>query len=175
MQSMSDAQLIMMSLVDSCPGLTAEELKQLAVQSLYVDFFQASESLALLLQADLLSETVRQNEQRRDVNGKLLSRIDLTAKGEGVLVTLKNQLPQPVQIYLRQFEDQLQQPAEVIADFEPDPKQGWQVKLGHHNGRYRVIDVDINVPNREQAQLFAANWQKKYAQIYQYLISELSE
>ncbi len=174
--AMPDVQLILMSLAQLRPGLTAEELKEYAVKSLYADFFQASEALASLLAEDLLSETTRHDEKRRDINGNLLPRIDITSKGEAVLTTLRHQLPQPIQAYLRQFlEEETQTVEELIADFMPDSKQGWVVRLGHHNGKFSVIKLELNVPNREQAEIFVANWRSKYTDIYGQLIEQLAD
>ncbi len=161
-------ELLLLALLQLKPGITAEQLKELAVSSLYTNYFEASEALHLLRQQKLVNRYLPEENTCKefDATGKPIACLELTEQGEAVLNTLSEQIPSPIQSFLKRLVQRQNYQEDIKATFEPDLKRGYQLYLQQAGNFGDIIRLQINVPNVELAQKYAKVWPKSVEEIY---------
>lgn len=96
------SKLILLRIVKQIPSITSNQLTNLALETLYMDYFTMIQAFGELQRDHLLLIAVRKDESETDAAGKPLERCDISTQGELILKTLDHKIPLHVKTYLYQ-------------------------------------------------------------------------
>ncbi len=170
-------QLILLYIVKQLPDLSRHELTQLALESLYMDYFRF-ELLLNRLQADgLVHVAQRKFEQSLDAAGRALERCALTGAGEKTLSALFQHLPQPVRQHLyRSLESKRAEhrlASEVQSKIRPLLDGRCHLDLSLSEGSEKLIELKLLLPDEAMARDLAQRWQSQHTELYPALLASL--
>ncbi|NLJ94129.1 MAG: DUF4364 family protein [Clostridiaceae bacterium] len=169
----SQASLIILAIVEMIPNATREEVIDSSIKSLYLDYFQAAETLDNLLANKLLHASINKGEMEITAMGKPVYRLNLTNEGHAVLKALKNTIPKPIFDFLAQLSQEKNKDKQLIAKYIMDSEQQFFVTLGQENKRETVISLSLTVPTEKMAREICEKWQAEADSIYQKIIQVL--
>ena len=95
-------KLIILSILTRIPGVPLHQLTTIALETLYMDYFEFVTAFEELSRDQMAAESIRKGETRVDATGRPVSRCDMTPKGRSVYQTLENRIPLPIRSYLAQ-------------------------------------------------------------------------
>ena len=172
-------KLIILAILGRANGLTVNQLTALALETLYLDYFDFIHAYEELVRDHLATESVRKGEALIDAAGQPVSRCDITPQGQTILDTLENRIPLPVRSFLASTlagwrKDQLRENT-VTATYDPDANGFYQVRLRQHDGRKETVDLRLTVPNEAIARALCENWRQYPQTLYMGLLTLLSE
>ncbi len=87
------SKLILLKIAKQIPSITSNQLTNLALETLYMDYFTMIQAFGELQRDHLLLIAVRKDESETDAAGKPLERCDISAQGELILKTLDHKIP----------------------------------------------------------------------------------
>lgn len=172
-------KLIILAILGRANGLTVNQLTALALETLYLDYFDFIHAYEELVRDHLATESMRKGETMTDASGQPVTRCDITPQGQTILDTLENRIPLPVRSFLASTlagwrKDQLRE-STVTATFDPDANGFYQVRLKQHDGRKETVDLRLNVPSEAIARELCRNWRQYPQTLYMGLLTLLSE
>lgn len=172
-------KLIILSILGQAIGLTYNQLMNLALETLYLDYFAFIHAFEELVHDHLVSVAVRKDEVQTDAAGQPLARCDIMPQGRNILSTLEARIPLPIRSYLASAlsgwrKDQMRENT-VTATADPDADGFFQVRLRQHDGRKETINLHLNVPNQVIADEICANWRQYPQTLYLGILSMLTE
>ena len=172
-------KLIILAILGRATGVTVNQLTALALETLYLDYFDFVHAYDELVRDRLVTESVRKGETLTDAAGQPVTRCDITPQGFAILETLENRIPLPVRSFLASSladwrKDQLRE-STVTATFDPDANGFYQVRLGQHDGRKETVDLRLTVPNEAVARALCHNWRQYPQTLYMGLLTLLSD
>ncbi|HHX36746.1 MAG TPA: DUF4364 family protein [Clostridiaceae bacterium] len=170
-------KVMILYMIDRINGITWNQLINLCISTLYMDYFTFCE-LAEELQNDALIQVAqRKGETAVDSEGHPLQRCYLTPRGEKILTTLKSRLTLPVVRNINRltsaFIDRTER-QEIGASVTPDLNGGFQVSLFVREGEQKPIAIELTLANESTAEHIAANWQENASLLYPQILRHLS-
>ena len=171
-------KVIILYIVERVKGITWNQLINLCISTLYMDYFTFCK-LAEDLQSDALIQVARRKgEKDVDSQGHPLQRCDLTPKGEQILATLKSNIPRPVLRNLNRLTApliEIDTEQEIAATVVPDLNGGYQVNLTMSEGKTQLAAIQVAVPGETIANQIANNWQQNALALYPQILRQLTE
>ena len=164
------SQIILLLLARELPDSPREKLKELAVDSLYTDYFSCAQAFSLCERQGLLYSAERKGETEADATGHKVKRVTLTPTGSAVLDRLIDRVPPPLAHYLEQVGGVKEIERKVTAAYRFDGNSGYNVRLGETG----TIELEINVPNEKTARRMVTAWRERRYDIYPRLYSLLN-
>lgn len=163
-------KVILLQLIASFPDLTYDELMQLALDTMYMDYFTYCAIYPELEHADLIRERARKEEKRLDTEGQPLKRLELTAAGRTVLESMAPSLPGAIKHFLLEArdtqKDSLRRRREVEAYYSPSPARGFDVSLAIREGAHDLFRLRLEIPSEHEARALVHRWQKDSGPLY---------
>lgn len=163
-------KVIILQLVETFPDLTYDELLQLALGSMYMDYFTFCQLYPELEHAGLLRERSRKGERRLDVDGEPLKRMELTDEGRHTLEALSPHVPPAIHHFLedaKRLQNQSLRPSrEIEATYQPSPSQGYDVALGLIEEGHPIFRIQTQLPNEREARILVHRWQTQTEAMY---------
>jgi hypothetical protein len=171
-------KLIILSILSRIQGVTLNQLTTLALETLYMDYFDFVTAYEELCQDHLAVESVRKNEEVHDANGRPVTRCDLTPEGRTILDTLEPRIPLPIRSYLAQacsgWQKDIRLERTLTATCEPDGNGYHLVCLKLNDGLKDLIDLRMTIPDRIMAQQVCERWRRHPQTVYLGLLSQLT-
>lgn len=171
-------KLIVLSILSQLPGITLSQLTTIALETLYMDYFEFVLAYEELSRDQLVTESVRKGESKQDAFGRPISRCDLTPAGQTVFEQLKDRMPHPIRSYLAQaclgWKKDIRQKNVLTARCDPDGNGLYLVALTQNDGIKDLIDLKITVSDRQVGQVICERWQRQPLTLYLGLLSLLT-
>jgi len=171
-------KLIILSILSRIQGVTLNQLTTLALETLYMDYFDFVVAFEEICQDHLAVESVRKGEETRDASGRPVTRCDLTQEGRAILSTLEPRIPLPIRSYLAQscsgWQKDIRLQSVLTATCEPDGNGLYQVRLKQHDGLKDLIDLHLAIPDRSMAEQICERWKRHPQTVYLGLLSLLT-
>lgn len=147
--------------------LTNSQLSSFFLDHEYTTYFTLQQALNELLEAGLITMDTVQNS----------SRYQITKEGEDTLSFFgKNISPAIVEdmdSYLKEHKFQLRNEVGMVADYYKSTNQDYTVHCEVKEGRSTLINLDLSVPDKEQAELMCSRWRDKSQEIYAFIMKSL--
>lgn len=163
-------KVILLSICKKLDNLTLQDLMEIALESMYMDYFQFVTLLDELLDEQLLSKALRKGEKQVDAAGRVPERFSITPKGLLVLDTLKDQIPTPVNAYLHRSlserESALKNESSVHARTALLPEGQYELHLELYENGERYFSCRLAVPSEKIAKEAARRWKEEAAVLY---------
>ena len=147
--------------------LTNAQLSNFFLDREYTTYFTLQQALNELLDAGLVKkETMRKS-----------SRYEITKEGEETLEFFgKNISPAIVSDmdeYLKQNRFRMRNEVGLISDFYKSTNQDYIVHCEVREGKAVLVNLDISVPDKEQAEIMCNHWKDRSQEIYAYVMKSL--
>ena len=147
--------------------LTNAELSNFFLDREYTTYFTLQQALNELLDAGLVKKETMRNS----------SRYEITKEGEETLEFFgKNISPAIVSDmdeYLKQNRFRMRNEVGLISDFYKSTNQDYIVHCEVREGKAVLVNLDISVPDKEQAEIMCNHWKDRSQEIYAYVMKSL--
>lgn len=147
--------------------LTNAQLSIFFLDREYTTYFTLQQALNELLDAGLVKKETMRNS----------SRYEITKEGEETLEFFgKNISPAIVSDmdeYLKQNRFRMRNEVGLISDFYKSTNQDYIVHCEVREGKAVLVNLDISVPDKEQAEIMCNHWKDRSQEIYAYVMKSL--
>ena len=147
--------------------LTNAQLSNFFLDREYTTYFTLQQALNELLDAGLVKKETMRNS----------SRYEITKEGEETLEFFgKNISPAIVSDmdeYLKQNRFRMRNEVGLISDFYKSTNQDYIVHCEVQEGKAVLVNLDISVPDKEQAEIMCNHWKDRSQEIYAYVMKSL--
>ena len=149
-------------------SLSNNEICQFALERNIMDYFNVQQYLSELSDADFL-------EPFTD-NGT--TKYSITPEGENVLEFFQNRIPEwmrnAANEYILNNKNRIKSEYETVANYFPEINGEYLVKCAVYGiDGQQIMEVDVVVPTKHQAQIICSNWKKNVNTIYGTIFSSL--
>ncbi len=162
-------QLIILTLVDELKDPSKNDLMELALRSMYMDYFSFQEHYDHLLKSKFISESLRKSETRIDSSGKALMSVDITSEGLELLNNMRELLSVPVRKFLSELlQEQIRKDNDdhILATYKVSEQGNFIVHLEYDDGRYEHFCLEISTSNENRARLICHRFKENPSSIY---------
>ena len=147
--------------------LTNAQLSNFFLDREYTTYFTLQKALNELLDAGLVKKETMRNS----------SRYEITKEGEETLEFFgKNISPAIVSDmdeYLKQNRFRMRNEVGLISDFYKSTNQDYIVHCEVRERKAVLVNLDISVPDKEQAEIMCNHWKDRSQEIYAYVMKSL--
>ena len=147
--------------------LTNAQLSNFFLDREYTTYFTLQQALNELLEAGLVKKETMRNS----------SRYEITKEGEETLEFFgKNISPAIVSDmdeYQKQNRFRMRNEVGLISDFYKSTNQDYIVHCEVREGKAVLVNLDISVPDKEQAEIMCNHWKDRSQEIYAYVMKSL--
>ena len=147
--------------------LTNAQLSNFFLDREYTTYFTLQQALNELLDAGLVKKETMRNS----------SRYEITKEGEETLEFFgKNISPAIVSDmdeYLKQNRFRMRNEVGLISDFYKSTNQDYILHCEVREGKAVLVNLDISVPDKEQAEIMCNHWKDRSQEIYAYVMKSL--
>ena len=147
--------------------LTNAQLSNFFLDREYTTYFTLQQALNELLEAGLVKKENLRNS----------SRYEITKEGEETLEFFgKNISPaiiSDMDEYLKQNRFRMRNEVGLISDFYKSTNQDYIVHCEVREGKAVLVNLDISVPDKEQAEIMCNHWKDRSQEIYAYVMKSL--
>lgn len=149
--------------------LTNAQLTDFFLAHEYTSYFNLQQVLNELLEAGLIRMHSSHNS----------TRYEITREGEETLEFFgKNISPAIVSDmdrYLQENRFRIRSEAGVLSDYYKSSNQDYVVRLELREGKNSILELNLSVPERRQAEAMCARWEKKSPEVYSFLMKTLMD
>lgn len=147
--------------------LTSAQLSNFFLEHEYTTYFTLNQVLNELLEAKLLHVETNHNS----------SRYEITREGEETLSFFGNKISsaiiEDIDEYLKENKFRLRNEVGVTADFYKSTNQDFIVHCEVREGKSCLIDLELAVPDKDQAEIMCDHWKAKSQEIYAFAMKAL--
>lgn len=174
-----NAKIIILFILSKVDSIPSAKLTDCALESLYVDYFSFSQAKKELLDAHLMTESVRKDESRKDASGKPILSCDITPEGEVILSRLLPSLPAGIRSYLssasKSWRHEASEEKSVQADYAPNGEGTWDVDLRLIENGAATFSLHWVAPTETAAERTCKRWKSATAETYLEIVRLISE
>ena len=169
-RKLAEHKLIILHLLQKMGiALSNSEICQFLLEKNYMDYFSVQEYLAELVQAGWLEKTREQNN----------TRYTLTDDGEDVINYfighISDEVKNEINVYVHENSKRIRAEYAVTANYFPELNGEFLVKCGLCDDTgVTLMEINISVVSKAQAQLICRNWRKHVNQYYRDFLSALA-
>lgn len=165
----TERKLFLLYLIDKMNALTKVEIDNFVLRDNYMEYFDLQDTLVELSDAGYIDET-------QDSNA---TRFATTEKGRMTLDYFEDHIPAESRLRINKYAAENcssgNKDNEISANYFYDfDRDEFIVKCGVYEYDSMLMEVNINVVNREQAKLICNNWKKNVNQLYIDIIAALT-
>ncbi|MBR2751126.1 MAG: DUF4364 family protein [Clostridiales bacterium] len=174
-----NAKIIILFILSKVDSIPSAKLTDCALESLYVDYFLFSQAKKELLDARLMTESVRKNESRKDASGRPILSCDITPEGKAILNRLLPSVPTGIRAYLssasKSWRHEASEEKSVQAEYAPNGEGTWDVDLRLVENDATTFSLHWNAPSEAAAERTCKRWKSEPAEMYLEIIRLISE
>lgn len=171
-------KVMLLYIIHRASGLTENQLTDIAISTLYFDYFSQAQLTEELIHDGCIQVIQRKGEQALDAGGKPYRRCYLTPRGENVMKTLRSTLSLPVIRNLNRLTAIISDAKRRIlptAECRPDPFTGFRAELALKEGESVLIQLGVTVPTVDLAEEICERWKEDSEKLYPHLLRLLCE
>lgn len=147
--------------------LTNAQLTDFFLQHEYASYFTLQQALNELQESGLIHTESTHNS----------TRYEITREGEDTLNFFgKNISPaiiEDMNQYLKENRFRMRNEVGNVADYYKSTNQDYIVHCEVREGKSTLIELNLSVPDREQAELMCAHWKDRNQEIYAFVMKQL--
>jgi len=147
--------------------LTNGQLTDFFLEHEYASYFTLQQALNELHDTGLVrTENLHSN-----------TRYEITKEGEDTLSFFEKNIPpaiiEDIESYLKKNRFRMRSEVNIVADYYKSINQDYIVHCEVREGKSDLINLELSVPDKEQAELMCNQWQKKNQEIYAFVMKSL--
>lgn len=147
--------------------LTNSQLTDFFLEHEYTTYFTLQQAINELLEANLLHKESLHNS----------SRYEITKEGEDTLSFFGNNISSAIiadiDNYLKENKFRLRSEVGIVADYYKSTNQDYVVHCEVREGKAPLINLEVSVPDKEQAEAMCSHWKDRSQEIYSYVMKTL--
>lgn len=147
--------------------LTNSQLSDFFLDHEYTTYFTLQQALNELLESGLIRKETLHNS----------SRYETTKEGEDTLGFFGKKISpaiiEDIDEYLKENRFRLRNEVGVVADYFKSTNQDFTVHCEVREGKSILIDLNISVPDKQQAENMCSQWREKSQTIYAFVMKTL--
>lgn len=147
--------------------LTNAQLTDFFLKHEYTSYFTLQQALNELEEAGLIHAEAIHNS----------TRYQTTKEGDDTLSFFGKNIPpaivEDMNQYLKENRFRMRNEVGVMSDFYKSTNQDYIVHCEVREGKNTIINMDLSVPDKEQAELMCSQWKKKNQEIYAFVMKSL--
>ena len=144
--------------------LTNAQLTVFFLDHEYTTYFTLQQALNELLEAGLIKMESIHNTSRYEITKDTLSFFG-NKISSGIIEDIDN--------YLAENKFRLRSEVGIISDFYKSTNQDYIVHCEVREGKSVLINLDVSVPDKEQAEIMCGHWKDRSQEIYSYVMHTL--
>ena len=166
-QDKVNQKVILLYICERVDSISYQDLMQIALESMYMDYFQFTFVLDELLEEKLLAATLRKDESE-DFNAQ--ARYSLTSTGKLVLDTLKSNIPlavaQHINDLIEETSAQIDKERSIDIDKSLLPDGSFRVDLDLKQNDISYFSLGLKVPNKDMADKLITKLKNNVTSLY---------
>lgn len=170
-------KLILLYIAEQAPGIRKSQLRDAALATLSMDYFDATSALDELISTHLLHVAVRKNEPVHDARGRAVERCELTDTGRTALDALEKQIPASTKRFLSGYlidGDLKRRIADTItATVEITATGHYRLTCRQSDENNSGLTLSLSFPTQELAQIAATTWREYSEDVYLSVVNAL--
>lgn len=147
--------------------LTNAQLSNFFLNQEYTTYFTLQQALNELLEAGLIKKETLHNS----------SRYEITKEGEETLDFFCNKISpaiiEDMDEYLKENRFRMRNEVGLVSDFYKSTNQEYIVHCEVREGKTVLVNINIAVPDKEQAEIMCNHWKDRSQEIYSYIMKTL--
>lgn len=147
--------------------LTNAQLTDFFLQHEYASYFTLQQALSELQESGLIRKEATHNS----------TRYEITKEGEDTLSFFgKNISPaivEDMEQYLKENRFRMRNEVGNMADYYKSTNQDYIVHCEVREGKTTLIELNLSVPDKDQAELMCSRWKERSQEIYAFVMKDL--
>ncbi|MDO5416121.1 MAG: DUF4364 family protein [Lachnospiraceae bacterium] len=147
--------------------LTNAQLTNFFLEHDYTTYFTLQQALNELLDTELIRKESHHNS----------TQYEITDEGINTLSFFVNKIPpaitEDIDRYLKENKFRLRNEVGTIADFYKSTNQDYVVHCEVREDKVPLIELNLSVPDKDQAEYMCSNWRKRSQEIYAFAMKAL--
>ncbi|MCB6609850.1 DUF4364 family protein [[Clostridium] symbiosum] len=147
--------------------LTNAQLSNFFLDREYTTYFTLQQALNELLEAGLIKMEMLHNS----------TRYEITREGEETLEFFGKKISpaivEDMDEYLKENRFRMRNEVGLVSDFYKSTNQDYIVHCEVREGKNVLVNIDVSVPDKEQAEIMCSHWKDRSQEIYAYIMKSL--
>ena len=147
--------------------LTNAQLSNFFLDREYTTYFTLQQALGELLEAGLIKMETLHNS----------TRYEITREGEETLEFFGKKISpaivEDMDEYLKENRFRMRNGVGLVSDFYKSTNQDYIVHCEVREGKNVLVNIDVSVPDKEQAEIMCSHWKDRSQEIYAYIMKSL--
>ena len=147
--------------------LTNAQLSNFFLDREYTTYFTLQQALGELLEAGLIKMETLHNS----------TRYEITREGEETLEFFGKKISpaivEDMDEYLKENRFRMRNEVGLVSDFYKSTNQDYIVHCEVREGKNVLVNIDVSVPDKEQAEIMCSHWKDRSQEIYAYIMKSL--
>lgn len=176
MEAIAEKKIIILYFVSLIKGITWQQLTNLSMQTLYMDYFSFGQCVDELKQDGFLFISEQKAERSLDSNGKPVNRFYLTPSGESILNATKTQLSRPIIKTIHLLVAPFIDPSTpmTFAEYKINRTGHITVHLNIKEADECIFELSYTVPSMDLAKKICTNFEQHSLELYPQLLTLLT-
>lgn len=147
--------------------LTNAQLSNFFLDREYTTYFTLQQALNELLDAGLVKKETMRNSSRYEITKEGEETLEFF--GKNISLAIVSDMDE----YLKQNRFRMRNEVGLISDFYKSTNQDYIVHCEVREGKAVLVNLDISVPDKEQAEIMCNHWKDRSQEIYAYVMKSL--
>ena len=147
--------------------LTNAQLSNFFLDREYTTYFTLQQALNELLDAGLVKKETMRNSSRYEITKECEETLEFFGKN------ISPAIVSDMDEYLKQNRFRMRNEVGLISDFYKSTNQDYIVHCEVREGKAVLVNLDISVPDKEQAEIMCNHWKDRSQEIYAYVMKSL--
>lgn len=147
--------------------LTNAQLSNFFLDREYTTYFTLQQALNELLDAGLVKKETMRNSSRYEITKEGAETLEFFGKN------ISPAIVSDMDEYLKQNRFRMRNEVGLISDFYKSTNQDYIVHCEVREGKAVLVNLDISVPDKEQAEIMCNHWKDRSQEIYAYVMKSL--
>lgn len=147
--------------------LTNAQLTDFFLKHEYASYFTLQQALGELQESGLIRTEATHNSTRYEITKE--GEETLSFFGKNISPAIISDMDQ----YLKENRFRMRNEVGIVSDFYKSTNQEYVVHCEVREGKGTLIDLDITVPEKEQAEMMCARWKERSQEIYAFIMKSL--
>ena len=147
--------------------LTNAQLTDFFLQHEYASYFTLQQALSELQESGLIRKESTHNS----------TRYEITKEGEDTLSffgkNISSAIVEDMDQYLKENRFRMRNEVGNVADYYKSTNQDYIVHCEVREGKSTLIELNLSVPDKDQAEMMCAHWKERSQEIYAFVMKDL--
>ncbi|MGL4990742.1 MAG: DUF4364 family protein [Sarcina sp.] len=167
---LAENKLLLLYIIKSIKyNISNSQLTDIVLEHSFINYFTLQQYIAELEKSNFIKLEEKDNKEL----------VLLTKKGDSVLSLFKDRLStgkiKSIDDYLTEQLDEIKKELNIFADYTPDNNDSFSVNLKAIEGNCILLELNVNVPTKDQAKELCSKWKNNSSDIYNKIMEALIE